>query len=192
MWMAYHLVYRQFLGENPVPQGSRHPSFAPYCDFATADGKLLIGISNDRLFRRLCGALERPEWGADPLYSTNVQRVRNHRQLEALLQGILLENTTAHWMEVFDANDVPAGPIQTVDQVLEDPQLAALGQMENLTLTSGAVAVPRLPVELSLTEAGVSSPPPNLGEHGLAILTEAGYTEAEIAELVQNGVCKLQ
>src|SRR2546423_1739803 len=62
MLMAYHLVFQQFTGTTPRPQGSRHTSFAPYGVFATGDGTIMIGISNDRLFRRLCAALGKTEW----------------------------------------------------------------------------------------------------------------------------------
>jgi crotonobetainyl-CoA:carnitine CoA-transferase CaiB-like acyl-CoA transferase len=89
---------------------------------------------------------------------------------------------------------VPVSPIQTAGQVLEDPQLAALEQMETLFLPGHEdreVLVPRLPFELSKTPAETLDAPPALGQHGRAILYEAGYTETEIDELVRSGVCKL-
>lgn len=195
MAMAYHLVYRQFAGVDPVPQGSRHTAFAPYCAFETADGSMMVGCSNDRLFRRLCTALERPEWAEDPRFAGNVQRVCHREELEGgLLRAEFKQKTTAHWTALFDKHDVPVSPIQTAGQVLEDPQLAALGQMETLFLPGHedhAVAVPRLPFELSKTPAAALDGPPALGQHGRAILAEAGYAETEIDELVRSGVCKL-
>jgi crotonobetainyl-CoA:carnitine CoA-transferase CaiB-like acyl-CoA transferase len=68
MLMCYHLLYRQFTGVNPRPEGARHASVAPYGAFATADGAIMIGISNDRLFRRLCKALDRADWLDEPLF----------------------------------------------------------------------------------------------------------------------------
>jgi len=195
MAMAYHLVYRQFAGVDPVPQGSRHTAFAPYCAFETADGSMMIGCSNDRLFRRLCTALDRPEWAEDPRFAGNVQRVCHRDELEGgLLQAEFKQKPTAHWTDLFDKHDVPVSPIQTAGQVLEDPQLEALGQMETLFLPGHedrAVAVPRLPFELSKTPAEMLEGPPALGQHGRAILAEAGYAETEIEELVRSGVCKL-
>ena len=84
MLMAYHLLYRQFAGENPVPQGSGHSSFAPYGAFHTADGKIMIGVSNDRVYKRFCAAMQRPEWASDPRFVTNVLRAQNRPALDSL------------------------------------------------------------------------------------------------------------
>src|SRR5579872_865050 len=132
MLMAYHLLYRQFAGENPVPQGSGHSSFAPYGAFHAADGKIMIGVSNDRVFKRLCQALQAPQWVSDPRFCTNVLRVRNRPVLDAAIQERLLRETVSHWTELFDSHDVPVSPIQTVDQVLTDPQVAAVGQLQRV------------------------------------------------------------
>ena len=194
MMMVYHLVYRQFAGVNPVPQGSRHTAFAPYCAFETADGRIMLGVSNERMFRRLCDAIERPDWAGEPRFATNVLRVRNREVLESRLQEVFSHKTTAQWTAIFDAHDVPFSPIQNAEQVLNDPQLAAIGQLEEMVLpgTGGAtIAVPRIPFELSLTPQEFLPPPPAPGEHGRAILAEAGYSDAEIVQLAANGVCRL-
>jgi crotonobetainyl-CoA:carnitine CoA-transferase CaiB-like acyl-CoA transferase len=193
MAMVYHLVYRQFSGVNPVPQGSRHTAFAPYCAFETADGRMMVGVSNERMFRRLCTALDRPEWLSDPRFATNPLRVQHCRELEAELQKIFKDHPAAHWTALFDEHDVPVSPVQNAEQVLNDPQLAALGQLGTMTLADqhAEVAVPRLPFELSITPAELASAPPMHGEHGRAILTEAGYSDGEIEQLVASGVCKL-
>lgn len=194
MLMAYHLVYRQFTGVNPVPQGSGHSSFAPYGAFDTADGTIMIGISNNRLFQRLCTAIGRPEWVSDPRFSTNVLRVQNREELDGSLQDLFRQKSTGHWIDLFDTHDVPAGPIQNAGQVLADPQLAAIGQMQSIPLPGDAAAsasIPRLPIDLSATPAAIRPSLPVLGEHGRSILVEAGYTKAEIQQLVDTGVCKL-
>jgi crotonobetainyl-CoA:carnitine CoA-transferase CaiB-like acyl-CoA transferase len=193
MAMVYHLVYRQFAGVNPVPQGSRHTAFAPYSAFETADGRMMVGVSNERMFRRLCAALNRPEWPSDPRFATNPLRVRHCRELEAELQELFKDRPTAHWVALFDEHDVPVSPIQNAEEVLNDPQLAALGQLGTLTLADqhAEVAVPRLPFELSATPTELASAPPTHGEHGRAILKEAGYSDTEIERLVASGVCNL-
>jgi crotonobetainyl-CoA:carnitine CoA-transferase CaiB-like acyl-CoA transferase len=193
MAMVYHLVYRQFAGVNPVPQGSRHTAFAPYSAFETADGRMMVGVSNERMFRRLCAALDRPEWLDDPRFGTNPLRVRHSRELEAEMQKIFNDHPTAHWTALFDKHDVPVSPIQNAEQVLNDPQLAALGQLGTMTLADqGAeIAVPRLPFELSMTPTELAAAPPIHGEHGRAILREAGYSDAEIDQLAASGVCNL-
>ena len=87
MLMSYHLLYRQFAGVNPQPQGSRHTAFAPYGAYQAADGAMMIGISSDKAFRRLCEALGKPEWAADPRFRTNADRVRNTPELDRLICG---------------------------------------------------------------------------------------------------------
>jgi crotonobetainyl-CoA:carnitine CoA-transferase CaiB-like acyl-CoA transferase len=189
MLMCYHLLYQQFTGISPGPQGSRHASVAPYGAFPTTDGAVMIGISNDRLFRRLCTAVGRADWAADPRYSTNVDRVRNREVLEAELAGLMREKPSAEWLRVFSENDVPSDAVQNAEQVMNDPQIAALGQLAAIALAGQEpAAVPRLPIGLSLTPPSPAGPPPALGEHTRIILSETGYTATEIAELIRSKV----
>src|SRR3984893_9946834 len=192
MLMAYHLVYQQFTHTIPRPQGSRHLSFAPYGIFATGDGTIMIGISNDRLFRRLCAALARKEWAEDPRFRSNTNRVKHRDELDALIVELLRAYPTSHWTDVFNKFDVPNDAVQNTEQVIEDPQVAALDQLAEIVLAGEhPVAVPRLPIGLAATPAAVSGPPPQLGEHSGAIRREAGYSDAEIEELVRLGVCAI-
>jgi crotonobetainyl-CoA:carnitine CoA-transferase CaiB-like acyl-CoA transferase len=194
MWMAYHLLYSQFTGEDPVPHGMHHPAFVPYGDFPTADGTILIGVSNDPLFAKFCLALERPEWVQDSRFTTNSKRRENRAELDKLLSALLRKQSTAHWQMKFDECGVPASPLQTAGQLLHDPQLAAIEQLEEIELAGvkdGSVRIPHLPINLSLTPPGISGPPPQLGEHGSAILREAGLSEEEIEDLVNRGLVQL-
>lgn len=171
MWMAYHLVARQLTGCDPTPQGTRIGAFAPYGDFPTADSRVLIGISNDRLFARLCSSLGKPELANDPRFAANPQRVSNRELLDAELERIFRTATTAAWIEKFDRAGVPASRIQTTGDVLADPQLDALGQLQPLTEIGGFA--PALPIEISgfTPSAGRA---PRLGEHTDEVLREAG------------------
>src|SRR5215469_10783629 len=96
MLMSYHLLYRQFTGMNPKPQGSRHTAFAPYGAYQTADGSIMIGISSDQAFRRLAEALGRPDWADDPRFRTNPDRVRNTPELDACISEVLVEHPVSH------------------------------------------------------------------------------------------------
>jgi len=190
MLMCYHLLSRQFTGVSPGPEGSRHNAMAPYGAFATADGAIMIGISNDRLFRRLCGALGREDWLEDPRFRTSLDRVRNRAHLEGPIADLVCSQPSAHWLALFKQHDVPADAVQNAEQVIDDPQVAALGQLAEVMLDGyGPAGIPRLPVSLSLTPPAVAGPPPKLAQHGRAILQEAGYSAAEIAELVRSQVC---
>ena len=190
MLMCYHLLYRQFTGVNPRPDGARHASVAPYGAFATADGAIMIGTSNDRLFRRLAKALDHPEWLHEPRYSSNTERCHNRAGLEGQIADLLQTKPTAHWVAVFNANDVPNDAVQNAEQVMQDPQLAALNAFAEVGLCGEEPAiVPRLPIALSATPAAPAGPPPALGEHSRIILREAGYVDAEIDELIRSGAC---
>jgi len=190
MLMCYHLLSRQFTGVSPGPEGSRHNAMAPYGAFQTSDGAIMIGISNDRLFRRLSAALGREDWLEDPRFRTSLDRVRNRAHLEGPIAELVSTRPTAHWLALFKEHDVPADAVQNAEQVMADPQVASLGQLAEVMLDGyGPVGIPRLPVSLSLTPATVAAPPPKLAQHSRAILKEAGYSDAEIQELVQSRIC---
>ena len=190
MLMSYHLLYRQFTGANPKPQGSRHTAFAPYGAFQAADGAIMIGISSDKAFRRLCDALERPEWRDDPRFRTNTDRVRHADVLEELISGVLRTQTVANWTAILDGYDVANDPVQTSEQVMVDRQTAALRQLEEITISGERSALlPRLPIGLSLNPPAIQGPPPAVGEHTCDVLQEAGYSTEQVAELMRTGVC---
>jgi crotonobetainyl-CoA:carnitine CoA-transferase CaiB-like acyl-CoA transferase len=201
MLMFHNLLGAQFTGVSPASQGSRYPSFGvngasfyPYGAFETADGPMMIGVSNDRIFKRFCAALQHPEWADLPAYATNVLRVKNRAALDCEVGAVLTRQPTSYWKNVFDEFEVPASPIQNAMQVLDDPQVQAQGLLQSVSLPGHAnpVIVPRPPLELSLTPGADLGPPPQLGEHGLEILRDAGYTPTEIADLVATGVCSLR
>ncbi len=181
MWMAYHLIARQMTGADPRPQGTRHSAFAPYGDFATADSRILIGISNDRLFDRLCGALSVE---CESRFSNNAERVANRDELDATLAAIFARRTTAEWIKILDGAGVPASAIQSAGELFNDPQLAALEQMSEAV--PGMLA-PNLPLEFS-RELPAPGAPPHLGEHTRAVLIEAGFDHREIESLGERRI----
>jgi crotonobetainyl-CoA:carnitine CoA-transferase CaiB-like acyl-CoA transferase len=192
LFMAYHLVYRQFAGVDPQPQGARHKAFAPYGSLPTGDGQIMLGISSDAQFRRLCSALGHAEWANDPRFRANPDRVANVDELENLIGGILRTQPTPHWVALFDEHDIANDPIQSPGQVLQDPQAAALDLFDHLNLSGEQpILLPRLPIGLSLTPPAFHGAPPGIGEHGRSILHEAGYSDPEIDELIHLGACRI-
>ena len=190
MFMAYHLAYRQFSGVNPLPQGSRHTAFAPYGAFPTSDGAIMIGISSDAAFRRLCAALGHDEWAAEARFRTNPDRVGHMAELDRLMIEALRAKPASRWAAILDEHDVANDLVQNPEQVMQDPQLAALGQLAQVALAGEEPAMlPRLPVELSLAPPSAPGPPPALGEHSRAILREAGFSDADIERLIRCGAC---
>lgn len=190
MLMSYHLLYRQFAGVNPKPQGSRHTAFAPYGAYQAGDGSIMIGISSDKAFRRLAEALGHPEWAEDARFRTNPDRVRNTPELDACMTEVLRSRPVAHWTAMLDRYDVANDAVQNPEQVLNDRQVAALDQLAEIPLAGGEPALlPRLPIDLSLNPPAIQGPPPAVGEHTASVLREAGYTQTEIQELLRSGVC---
>ena len=184
-FMAYHLVYRQFTGKDLEPQGARHKAFAPYGSLPTADGQIMIGISSDAQFRRLCSALGHSEWASDPRFCTNPNRVANVNELESRIATVLRTQPTSHWVALLDQCEIANDAIQTAGQVLQDPQAAALGLFTDIQLTGEQpIVLPRLPISLSLTPPAPQGPPPSIGQHSRSILQEAGYTDSEIDGLL--------
>jgi crotonobetainyl-CoA:carnitine CoA-transferase CaiB-like acyl-CoA transferase len=186
MWMAYHLVARQMTGRDPEPQGTRHPAFAPYGDFATTDSRILIGISNDRLFDRLCAALGIPYLARDSRFAANSDRVANRAALEVELARLFSTRSTAEWLAELDAAGIPASAIQNAGEVLSDPQLAALDQMRALDELPG-ISSPVLPLELGGLPASAGAVP-RLGEHTREVLTGSGITAEEVDELARRKI----
>jgi crotonobetainyl-CoA:carnitine CoA-transferase CaiB-like acyl-CoA transferase len=181
MWMAYHLVARQITGRDPIPQGTRHTAFAPYGDFETSDSRILIGISNDRLFDRLAQAIA---LAPDPRFRTNASRVENREQLDQQIATRLRQRTTSDWLEIFDNAGVPASAIQSAGELLNDPQLAALAQLSE---AAPQILSPNLPIEFS-TFTPTPAEAPHLGNHTQSVLLESGFTPAEIETLTARGI----
>jgi len=201
MLMFHNLLGQQFSGADPVPQGSRYPSFgaeggsfSPYGAFETADGWILIGVSSDRIFRRLCKALMHPEWADDPRFLTNILRVEHREELNREMQSLLRKHPTSQWKALFDTHDVPISPIQSCGQVLRDPQVEAMGQLDDMVLpgrNGKTVAVPHVPLHLSVTPLRPLGLAPTLSQHGREILLEYGFGPEEIDRLCQEGIVRL-
>lgn len=186
--LAYWATAWLNAGQAPRRMGNRHLSIAPYSTFPTADGWLNVGVANERLWRRFCQALGRPAMADDPRFATNTDRVAHIEALDAAIEAVLKTQPRDHWVEVFRAAGIPAGPVLTVDQTLAHPQLAARDMVVTLPHpTLGTVTVTGVPTRLSETPGAVRTPPPLLGEHTDAILGEHGYDPAQIAALRGEG-----
>ena len=167
-------------GNVPARTGSSHRMSAPYQAFRTADGWMTIGANNQRLWGFLCTALGRPELADDERFATNPDRMRNKAELAAVIEEVLAEHGTDHWVERLLAGGVPAGPIRTYDQVLADEHTRARGMVQTIPHpVEGEVATLGFPVKLEGTPATARRHPPLLGEHQEEVLgPRAGAPEA--------------
>jgi formyl-CoA transferase len=172
----------------PQPTGSAHRLSAPYQAIRCSDGYITLGAANDRLFVRLCGLLGHPEWAERREFADDGSRVRNREALAALIESITANSTRAHWLEVFDAHDIPCGPINNYEEVAADPHVLARQMViETEHPTLGRMRTLGSPLKLSETPADARGRAPLLGEHTSEVLREAGFSDEEIASLRRSG-----
>jgi len=176
-------------GDVPVPAGNDHPTSSPMGMFHAADGALNLGVSGQGIWARMCRALDRPEWLERPDYANEKLRIRNRAQLNAALGEVFATQPVAHWVDLLNEAGVPCGPVYTVPQLVEDPQIRHLGVVQQTQTTDGTpIRVITQPVTLSRTPAHVVTAAPHWGEQTDEVLREAGFDEAEIARLRADGV----
>jgi len=170
-------------GQVARPNGSRHRLASPYEALKTRDGFLVIGVTNQKLWGRLCLALDAPELQADPLFATPHSRLANRDALQARLEAILAGDGTQPWVAKITAKGVPCGPVNDIAEALADPHLVARGYLAEV----GGRRFPKTPLGLSSTPVEVLRGPPRIGEHTREVLSEAGLTQGAIDALMRSG-----
>lgn len=175
-------------GVAPMPMGTAHPLSAPYESFETADGAVNIGASSDASWERLPEALGLPELSGDPRFKTNADRMKHRAELSALVSAKTRTDTTANWVAALEAAGVPAGPVLDVNEMLRHPQTHARDMVTTVPhRTLGTVHTLGCPVKIGDTRLTPRCGAPILGEHTRDVLKEAGYAEAEIDRLIEDG-----
>jgi formyl-CoA transferase len=171
-------------GVAPRPMGSAHRMFAPYQAIRCADGHVTLGTANDRLFKRLSDLLGHPEWTADPRFADNPTRVTNQAALAAAIEAVTTTQPSAHWLALFEANDIPCGPINDYARVFTDAQIAAREMAVPIDHpVLGSIRALGSPLKMSATPTNARRRAPLLGEHTNAVLNDYGCTESEIVAL---------
>lgn len=183
-------IIRFFAGDKPKPLGNTHPTISPTGGFPTKDGYIIIAVGNDNHWKTFCQAVEREEWIIDPRFITNAKRSENMPKLRELLEELFGGHNTAHWMEVLEKEGIPCGPVNSIEQVVNDPNVAFREMIVNLRHpVAGDVKMSGLPIKLSRTPGRASVPPPILGQHSAEVLESLlGFTKDKIDDLKQKGV----
>jgi len=183
--LNYHAEGYLLTGAVPKPLGSSHPSLTPYRTFRCRDGQwVFIAGANDRFWSRLAPALDLPEMATDPRFATNIDRVRHRRELETALEDVIGREDRPALLERLEKAGVPATPVNTVDQVMNDAQTIARQLVRTVGHARlGEIPVIGTPLTFSRVTPGPRTAAPLHGEHTDEILRECGYDEAEITTL---------
>jgi crotonobetainyl-CoA:carnitine CoA-transferase CaiB-like acyl-CoA transferase len=177
-------------GSAPGRSGNAHPNLVPYQDFPTSDGYMVVAVGTDVQFARMCGVLNLAELAGDPSFLTNKQRVLNRRDLIDKLCAVTVTHPTAHWVAALGKAGVPAGPINSLDAVFDDPQVRAREMRIDLPHpVAGTVSLVANPLRLSETPVTYRSAPPVLGAQTNQVLSQRlGMTPSQIEELRSKGI----
>jgi formyl-CoA transferase len=185
--MLEHLHGQTFvpaMGETGYPRvlsSNRKP-------YRTKDGYVGVLPYSDKQWKALFAVVGRPDMAEDPRFATLAARAENIDAIYTELAEQVAARTTAEWLDVLDAANVPATPINNFDSLIEDPHLKAVGFWRTLDHPSeGMLCTADIPVTFSKSPGSLRLPPPRLGEHTAEVLGEGGLDEAEIAVLCATG-----
>jgi len=179
-------------GKRPPRVGSANPSMAPYQAFRDRDGRYFVMASaNDRLWKSTCEALGEPALEGDPRFISNPDRIRNRGRLVEILQEKFSTQPREYWIELLEAAGVPAGPVNEIDEVFQDPWIRDSGLVTKLVhKTLGEIPFLQPPVWVNGERFGADSPSPVLGEHTESVLQDLGYSKDAIRSLYATGVVR--
>ena len=175
-------------GQSPGPTGSAHLLSAPYQAFRTRNGWINIGGANPSNWERITHVLAQPQWLTDPRFESNTARMAHRETLVELMEAILSQHDAEHWLRVFDAAGVPAGPVHSIGQALSHPQTLARGMVQNIDHPQlGPMQTLGCPIHFSETPTRIDCAAPALGQDTEVLLAEFGYSPEEIQALVASG-----
>lgn len=165
-------------GVAPTRAGNAHQNVVPYQVFEAKDGYLIVAVGNDSQFRSYSQAIGRPELAADPKYQTNSTRITNRDELIPMLEGIMLTRTRDEWISDLEKVGVPCGPIQSIDQVFDHPQVKSRQIWREVPHPiAGVSPTTANPINYSDTPIRYTRHAPGLGEHTEEILREFGLKD---------------
>jgi crotonobetainyl-CoA:carnitine CoA-transferase CaiB-like acyl-CoA transferase len=175
-------------GRVPGPIGSANRMSAPYQAVRSADGYIVIGAANQKLWISLCDVIGRLDLVEDKRFLTNTERLQNREVLIEEIEKSLMQRSSEEWTGALLAAGVPAAPIYDYAQALQSEQARARHMvMEMEHPVEGAIKALGFPIKMSETPQEVRYPPPLLGQHTEAVLTELGYNSVKVQELRSKG-----
>lgn len=176
-------------GDIPVQVGNDHPTSSPMGLFEASDGVFNLGASGEGNWARLCELLNKPDWYQDPEFVTETLRVKNRERLNLALAELFKVHSVEHWVDQLNDVGIPAGPVYTVPEMVNDPQIKHLNIITTLpNVYNKDMHYINQPMHLTRTPSKVVSPAPGWGEHTDEVLESLGYSASEIESLHQQGV----
>lgn len=190
---AMETIIQIYLVEGREPQrvGNRYEFIYPYDSFPAKNGWVVIGIGNDKLWRKFCSAIDRDDLLEERKYSANVDRVKYHDEVKDIVQSWTSQQNVHGIVKFLSDNNIPCAPIYSVSDIVQDEHIAkARGMIVDVDHpVVGNMKVVGLPIKLSKTPAAVEKPAPLLGQHTEEVLQEVlNYSQDKISEFKGEGL----
>ncbi|EPJ50004.1 MAG: hypothetical protein OFPI_21370 [Osedax symbiont Rs2] len=177
-------------GKNPTRLGNSHPNIVPYQTFASSDGSIILAVGNDSQFAKFCQIIDYPGLAESPLFDTNAQRVAHRSELVPLIAAVLVTQPSHFWIEALEKVSVPCGPVNTLEQVFDHPQIKHRKMVRQVPdRDNDMLHTIASPINLSATPVEYHSAPPALGQHTQQILMgDMKMSSSTFNKLLSQGI----
>jgi crotonobetainyl-CoA:carnitine CoA-transferase CaiB-like acyl-CoA transferase len=186
-WLANRGSDWLVAGEEPKRLGNAHPAIVPYEAFATSDGFVIVAIGTNEQYTRFCGVAGLPDLAGDRRYASNALRVEHRLELVARLADAIRGRSTAEWLAILEAANVPGGPVRTIPEAFAHAPYAVV---QHAHPRLGSVRTVRSPIGLDGDYHTAACAPPLLGQHTDEVLAELGY-DVDARAALMRGACRL-
>jgi itaconate CoA-transferase len=186
-WMGVPLYHRMYTGQPLARAGLHHNLIVPYGPYRCGGGEMInLAVQNERQWKNLCEAIDRPDIAVDARFENNKLRTQNRAELEPLLEEVLQQWGRAEVVRRLEASDVPFGEVNDAAGLAEHPQLAERGRWQESDSEAGPIKLLKLPIIFD-EDVGEPLPIPAVGQHTMEILGELGYSAEQITAMQERG-----
>ncbi len=187
--LTYHALIYLTTGRSSTRMGTRHPSIVPYECFHGSDGFVNVAVTNQKQWVNFCNVLGFPHIAADPRFEKMKDRLDHYDELKRMIDSVISKWTRAEIIQRMSEVGIPAGPINTVGEIMEDPQMKARDMVYELIHPEyGPLRVLGIPIKLSETPGALETAPPRFGQHNREVLSRLGYDDNAIAGFANSEI----